>query len=151
MIAHILKAACYFKHNPVITIPKEYKFYVLIVGELFVGLANSIAISFSPKMAYDWFPIHESTKALMCANMGYNVGAGASTYLVPMLVKDIEDMYKIGYMFIISAVVMFIIVVGFIRRSRPKMPPSSSAILSAETNAPLQDGLMVVSIRIVDN
>lgn len=99
-------------------------------------------------MAYNWFPIDESTRAFVLANVGYNVGAGASNYFAPILILDPGDMYKMGYMFLISAAVMTTVVVLFIQRSLPKMPPSSNAILSAQADVPLAKGLRVVSITL---
>lgn len=144
-MAHSLKAICCFEDNFVIIIQKQYKFHALLIAEVFVGLALGISSAFPAKMAYDWFPIHESTRSLVLATVGFNVGAGASNYFAPKYITRPEEMYRLGYMFIFSAMFMTAVVLLFIQRSRPKMPPSSSAILSAETKVPLSDGLIVVS------
>lgn len=126
-------------------VPQRYRFYVLLIAEIFVGLAMSISSSFPAKMAYDWFPIHESTRSLVLATVGYNVGAGFSVYFSPRYIANQAQIYKLGYVYIFSAMIMTLVVLLFIQRSRPKMPPSSSAIMSAQTNVPLTDGMLVVS------
>lgn len=152
IIAHSLKAICFFDEKHVgeyyPTIPVKRRYYFLLVAEVFIGLATSVSNCFAAKVAYDWFPIGESTRAFVLASVGYNVGAGASNYIVPILIIESSDMYKMGYMFLISAATMTSIVLLFIRRSRPKVPPSSNAVLSAQTDVSLSEGLKIVSCHV---
>lgn len=151
VVAHTLKAACCINEQKfgeyTFRIPRDHRYYYLLVAEVFVGLAMSVSSCFPAKMAYNWFPLHESTRAFVLATVGYNVGAGASNYIAPIMIVSSEDMYKMGYMFLISAIAMTLVVLLFINRSRPEVPPSTSAILSEQTDhVPLMKGLRVVSI-----
>jgi len=95
--------------------------------------------------ATSWFATHETTTAIMLINCGTNIGTGLSNYLTPIYVTNEADMYKLAYMFLVSGCFAVVTVLTCISRSRPKMPPSAGAVLSASTRVSLRDGLIVVS------
>lgn len=145
--ANSLKALCCCHEKYITTWIIDHRFHILLLSEVFVGLAWSIAICVPAKVASAWFAHYENTLALVIANCGFNIGIGFSNYFTPIFVQSAEDMYKLSYMFIVSAVVVVFIVLTCVTRSSPKMPPSSNAIMSASTIVPLKSGLHVVSVR----
>jgi len=146
--ANGLKALCCCDEKYVTLWVKQNRFYILLMSEVFVGLAQSISLCIPAKVASAWFAHYENTLALVIANCGYNVGVGFSNYFTPVFVQVVEDMYKLSYMFLISGFLVTFIVLTCVTRSSPKMPPSSNAMISASTIVPLRSGLAVVSVPI---
>lgn len=146
--ANSLKALCFADDRYVNKLIRQNRYLILLLSEAFVGLSWSIAVCVPAKVASAWFAHYESTLALMIANCGYNIGVGFSNYFTPILINDPSDMYKLSYMFLISGCLVTVIVLTCVTRSSPKMPPSSSAIMSSAVAVPLKCGLSVVSRRI---
>uniref|UniRef100_A0A6G1SHE0 Feline leukemia virus subgroup C receptor-related protein 2 n=1 Tax=Aceria tosichella TaxID=561515 RepID=A0A6G1SHE0_9ACAR len=144
LFANGLKALCCCDEKYVTVWVKDHRYYILILSELFVGLAQSICLCIPAKVSSVWFANYESTLALVIANCGFNIGIGFSNYFTPVFVKSTDDMYKLSYLFIISGFLVTFIVLTCVTRSSPKMPPSSSAIMSASTLVPLRSGIAVM-------
>lgn len=144
--ANGLKALCCCDERYVTPWIKEHRFHILLLSEAFVGLAQSIAQCIPAKVASAWFAHYENTLALVIANCGYNIGAGFANYFTPIFVQSVNDMYKLSYLFLISGCLVTFIVLTCVTRSSPKMPPSSTAIMSASSVVPLKTGIAVVSI-----
>lgn len=142
--ANGLKALCCCDEKYVTPWIKQHRFHILLLSELFVGLAQSIAVCIPAKVAGSWFAHYESTLAMVIANCGFNVGIGFSNYFTPIFVQSADDIYKLSYMFLVSSVIVTFIVLTCVTRSSPKMPPSSSAIVSASTIVPLKNGITVM-------
>lgn len=123
----------------------QHRFHILLASEAFLGLAQSIALCVPAKVASAWFAHYESTLALMIANCGYNIGVGFSNYFTPIFIVTTGDMYKLSYLFIVSGCLVTLIVLTCVTRSSPKMPPSSSAIISSSNQVPFKSGFFVVS------
>lgn len=145
ILANGLKALCLADDKYVTDGVRRYRYPILLLSEAVSGLAWSIALCVPAKVASVWFAHYESTLALVIANCGYNVGIGFSNYFTPVFIQGPEDMYKLSYMFLISGVVVTFIVLTCVTRSSPKMPPSSSALVSSSVSISLKSGLFVVS------
>lgn len=145
IFANSLKAICCCDAKYLTVWIANRRFEILMLSEVFVGLAQSIAVCVPAKVASAWFAHYENTLALVIANCGFNIGIGFSNYFTPIFVQSGADMYKLSYMFVVSAVLVTFIVLTCVTRSSPKMPPSSNAITSASTIVPLKHGLLVVS------
>lgn len=142
--ANGLKALCFCEDKYVTPWIGQHRYHILIVSEVFVGFANSIALCIPAKVAGIWFAHYESTLAMVIANCGFNIGIGFSNYFTPIFIQNETDIYKLSYMFIVSSVIVTFIVLTCVTRSSPKMPPSSSAIMSASTIVPLKSGIAVM-------
>lgn len=142
--ANGLKALCCCDEKYVLNWIKLHRFHILLLSEMFVGLAQSIAVCIPAKVAGSWFAHYESTLAMVIANCGFNIGIGFSNYFTPIFIQSTADMYKLSYMFLISSVIVTFIVLTCVTRSSPKMPPSSSAIMSASTIVPFRSGIAVM-------
>lgn len=143
--ANGLKALCCSDEKYVTPWIKQHRFYILLLSEAFVGLAQSISVCIPAKVASAWFAHYENTLALVIANCGFNIGVGISNYFTPIFIQGVGDMYKLSYLFLISGCLVTFIVLTCVTRSSPKMPPSSNAIMSASPHVPLKSGLAVVS------
>lgn len=143
--ANCLKALCFADDKYVSKLVRRNRYPILLLSEAFVGLGWSIAVCVPAKVASAWFAHYESTLALMIANCGYNIGVGFSNYFTPVFIQEPADMYKLSYMFLVSGCLVTFIVLTCVTRSSPKMPPSSSAIMSSAVSVPLRIGLQVVS------
>lgn len=142
--ANGLKALCCLDEKHVTTWIKVHRFHILLLSEVFVGFAQSIALCVPAKVAGSWFAHYESTLAMVIANCGYNIGVGFSNFFTPVFIQNSADMCKLSYMFLVSSILVTFIVLTCVTRSSPKMPPSSSAIMSASTIVPLKSGLLVM-------
>lgn len=150
--ANTLKAICLANDSSFLTSwAKNQRYLILVVSEAFAGLAYSIGICIPAKVASAWFAHYENTLALVIANCGFNVGVGFSNYFTPIFINSGDEMYKLSYVFMISAALVTFIVLTCVTRSSPKMPPSSSNITSHSVNVPLAKGLFVVSIPDIIN
>lgn len=145
--ANGLKALCCADEKYVTPWIKQHRFHILLLSEAFVGLAQSIAVCIPAKVASAWFAHYENTLALVIGNCGFNIGVGFSNYFTPVFVQGVGDMYKLSYMFILSGFLVTFIVLTCVTRSSPKMPPSSSALVSASNMVPLKSGIAVVSLQ----
>lgn len=147
MIAgNLCKALCCAHDRYVPIWVRNHRYLLLILSEAFNGFSASIHNLFSPKIATNWFPHHESTVALFLVNVGYSVGIAASSYLTPLFIKTAFDLTKLSYVFLISAILITVLAPLCLTRSKPRSPPSSTAVLSATTRVPLHVGLCVVSL-----
>lgn len=144
--ANGLKSLCCCDERYVTPWIKQNRFYILLVSEAFLGLAQSIGYCVPAKVASSWFAHYESTLALVIANCGLNIGIGFSNYFTPLFITRPDDMYKLCYMFLVSGCLATFVVLTCVTRSSPKMPPSSTAIMTSSTFVPLRSGLIVVSI-----
>lgn len=145
--ANTFKALCLAPDSSFLgNLSKSHRYKILIVSETFAGLAYSIGICIPAKVASAWFAHYENTLALVIANCGYNVGVGFSNYFTPIFVTTGDEISKLSYMFLVSAVLVTFIVLTCVTRSSPKMPPSSITSTSSATNLALGKGLFVVSI-----
>lgn len=144
LCANGLKALCLCDEKYVTSWIKQNRWYILMLSEFFVGLAQSISFCLPAKVSSAWFANYESTLALVIANCGINIGIGFSNYFTPIFVKSSDDMFKLSYMFIVAGFLVTFIVLTCVTRSSPKMPPSSSAIMSASTLVPLKSGMTVM-------
>ena len=142
-----LKALVCCDEKYVSTWIKQHRYDILLVSEVFVGLAQSIALCVPAKVASAWFAHYENTLALVIANCGFNIGMGFGNYFTPIFITSVDDMYKLSYMFLVSGGLVTFIVLTCVTRSSPKMPPSSNAIMSASSLVPLKSGIAVVSIQ----
>lgn len=143
--ANSLKALCCCDEKYVTPWIKKNRFYILLLSEAFVGLAQSISLCVPAKVASSWFAHYENTLALVIANCGLNIGVSFSNYFTPVFITKADDMYKLSYMFLVSGCLVTFIVLTCVTRSSPKMPPSSNAIMSASALVPLKSGIAVVS------
>lgn len=142
--ANGLKALCCCDEKYVTPWIVQHRYHILLLSEAFVGLAQSISVCVPAKVASAWFAHYENTLALVIANCGFNIGVGFSNYFTPVFVQNVNDMYKLSYMFIISGCIVVFIVLTCVTRSSPKMPPSSNAIISSTTSVPLKSGIAVM-------
>lgn len=142
--ANGLKALCCCGDSYVTPWIIQHRFHILLLSEVFVGLAQSIVLCIPAKVAGSWFAHYENTLAMVIANCGFNIGIGFSNYFTPIFVTSAADMYKLSYMFLVSSVIVTFIVLTCVTRSSPKMPPSSGAIMSASTIVPLKSGIAVM-------
>lgn len=124
---------------------KQHRYYILLLSEAFLGLANGVALCVPPKVASAWFANYENTLALVIAFCGYNIGMSFSNYFTPIFVKSPKDIHKLCYMFIVSGGFVVFIVLTCITRSSPKIPPSMNALVTATVSVPLKSGIRVVS------
>lgn len=147
--ANSLKALCCCDEKYVTPWVKKNRFYILLLSEAFVGLAQAISVCVPAKVASAWFAHYENTIALVIANCGMNIGVSFSNYFTPYFVLVAGDMYKLSYMFLVSGCLVTFIVLTCVTRSSPKMPPSSNAIVTGSTLVPLKSGIAVVSRNIV--
>lgn len=148
--ANSLKALCCADEKYVAPWIKRNRFYILLLSEAFVGLAQSISLCVPAKVASAWFAHYENTLALVIANCGFNIGVGFSNYFTPVFIQGFDDMYKLSYMFLVSGCLVTFIVLVCVTRSSPKMPPSSNAIISSAPPVPLQSGIAVVSKDLIN-
>lgn len=114
------------------------------LAEVLVGLSIAMTTVFPAKVAYDWFPVKQTTRALMLGHVGFSLAAGLVNLLIPMIVRDFGDLSKVGYMFEISAISVSLIVFSSIKESRPPTPPSSRAVISEGNIVTLKDGYSVL-------
>lgn len=142
--ANGLKALCCANERYVGAWIKAHRFDILLLSEVFVGFVSSIASCVPAKVASSWFAHYENTLALVIAGCGYNVGIGFSNFFTPVFIKNAADMYKMSYMFLVTSIAVTCIILTCVTRSSPKLPPSSSATMSASTAVPLKSGLIVM-------
>lgn len=116
-----------------------------MLSEALNGVSAAIHNLVGPMIANGWFPYEENTLALVVVSLGYSVGLASSNYLTPLFVKSPSDLYILSYMFIASAALLAILIPISITRSRPKLPPSELASVSAQTRVPFFSGLKAVS------
>lgn len=145
IVAHSIKASCCFDRDPVIDIPKQYRFTFFVIAELITGIAIGMSTTFPAKVAYDWFPVKETTRALILGHIGFSLAAGLSNFTVPLIVTNINEISRISYLFEASAITVTIIVFFTVNISRPLTPPSDRAVMSSRANVSIKDGLWVVS------
>lgn len=122
----------------------QNRFYILLLSEAFLGIAGAITVCVPAKVASAWFAHYENTLALMIINCGYNIGVGFSNYFTPIFIQSTGDMYKLCYLFLVSGFLTTLIVLTCVTRSSPKMPPSSSAIMSSSSSVPFRSGVAVM-------
>lgn len=142
--ANVLKALVCAEEGYVAPWFATHRFQTLLLSEAFVGFAQSITVCVPAKVASAWFAHYENTLALVITNCGVNFGIGFSNYFTPIFVQSVDDMYKLSYMFLVSGCIVTFIVLTCVTRSSPKMPPSSQAVMSGQTEVTLKTGLTVL-------
>lgn len=125
-------------------VPKEHRYMLFAFGEVLTGLAIAMSVTFPAKATYDWFPIEETTRALIIGHTGFSLAAGLSNFVVPHIVQNLTQLSRMSILLVGSAVAVSVIVIFSVRKSRPPTPPSRRAIMSASNNVVLRDGLIVV-------
>lgn len=145
-IGHSLYAATFFRSGTFLSVPKSYRFPFYLLGNAILGLSSTSLIGLNAKIAYDWFPKDQTTIAIVLPTATYQLVGGFSAYLSPKFIKSTEELYIMGYLYLVTAQIVCIVVLICVKRSRPKLPPSLDDIISSRYRLPLRQAIPMVCI-----
>lgn len=144
ILGHTFLALSLSPSSSPISLPKKYRFATYIIGNALMSVVAATVVGFSAKVAATWFPVNELSRAYMIIGVGHSVSAGLSNHFVPLVITTTSDLYIISYIYLGTALVLFLTSLA-IRRSTPPSPPSDMAIGSEGTKVSLVKSLRVVS------
>lgn len=147
LVSYTIKAICCFNKNSEIFVEQEYRYSLFVLSEILYGLAMSLAMTFSAKVAYDWFPFNETIRVIILCVIGFSISSIATNLITPRLVTKPDELDRLGYVYVISVLILSLIIMLCIRNSQPPTPPSERSIITQQSTVPLKDGFIVVSVR----
>jgi FLVCR family MFS transporter 7 len=119
-------------------IPKDYKFFVLMFGQVLCSLAQPFVMFVTTKFANSWFTENQralaNTVALSSNTFGILIGAFISPLIVKSELTYQQEMSTLNFI-TCGCSLLPAILAAFITRSTPPTPPSYAAIQALRNNA----------------
>lgn len=104
------------------------------------GLAASQCISIffcvPLKISENWFAESERSIAWTMMMSSYSIGETLASFFYPRFVHKVDDVKPLAYLNFISGIVVSVVILLCITRSKPKHPPSARTIKSSSKNSP---------------
>ncbi|CAH0552804.1 unnamed protein product [Brassicogethes aeneus] len=106
-------------------------FYLVIIGQVFVGIAQLIILPLPPKLAVTWFAEKEVSTACSLGVFGLQLGAALGFILPSTLVKNHDDLEMVGENLktmcwvLAIAITPILIALIFYFPPNPKCPPNN--------------------------
>nr|XP_027197403.1 uncharacterized MFS-type transporter C09D4.1-like [Dermatophagoides pteronyssinus] len=122
------------------------RFWVAMIGQTLVGIAQLFTLNIPPMLAAQWFPSNEVTRATAFGVFGNQVGIALGFLIPPLLMPELNSTsneenlsselinhiehgfhYLVWGLSIITTVIFLLILIFF--KNRPEQPPSKAQAL----------------------
>jgi cyanate permease len=107
-------------------------YWICFCGQCLVGIATPLGTSVTTKLTQNWFSGGQQLFATIILVTSPILGIFVVQGFNPNLVRSVEDISTMNWVWSIPAVISIILFIIFIRTSVPQTPPSRSAALATK-------------------
>lgn len=115
---------------------QRFKLVYWIISGLAASQSAAIFFCTPLKISENWFAESERSIAWTIMISSYSIGGAIASFIFPRFIHNVSDVKPLAYLNFISGIVVAIVAVSCITRSKPKHPPSERTIKSAAKKLP---------------
>lgn len=112
----------------------QLRLVYFILANVSAASADALYYTLPLKLSETWFPAAERTLAWSVLEMAPHLGAGATSIIIPWLIRGLEDVYLLAHINAIATLISCLLVLICVTRSEPKYPPSERLSKSTEAS-----------------
>ncbi|CDW53670.1 major facilitator superfamily transporter [Trichuris trichiura] len=108
-------------------LPQQGRFSMIVLGQCIAACCYPFVMFLPTKVAADWFPPSQRTRANVIATLCNPVGILIANFMSPKLVVDLSGIVLLHSVLVLPAALVCLMATFGIRTSAPPLPPSHSA------------------------